>query len=257
YNWEINKVIMQLIPSISVLDGEINRLSRGDYNAPFKYDESPIDLCRKFEDHGIEVIHLLDLDGAREGRPVNYDILETIAGHTNLRIDFSGGIHTDGGISKAFEYGAKYLTIGSAAVKSPELFASWIISFGREKITLSADSKNGKIAVLGWQKDTDIDLFEHIGYFYERGLKYVKTTDIDRDGMMEGPAFGLYEEILKHFPDIKVLASGGVRNMDDMKRLADMGVFATIFGKAYFEGKVTLKELETYTSQVNQGEESL
>jgi phosphoribosylformimino-5-aminoimidazole carboxamide ribotide isomerase len=179
-------------------------------------------------------------------------MLETIAGHTNLRIDYTGGVHTDGAISKAFEYGAKYLTIGSAAVKNPDLFASWIISYGREKITLSADSIKGKIAVFGWQKETDIDLFEHIGYFYDRGLKYVKTTDIDLDGMMQGPAFDLYAEIIKKFPDLKLLASGGIRNMDDIKRLVDIGVFASIFGKAYFEGKITLKELDDYTSQVSQ-----
>lgn len=239
---------MQLIPSISIIDGRINRLAKGDYSNPTRYDESPIDLCRKFEDHGIEVLHLVDLDGAREGWPINYNILETIVGHTNLKVDFTGGIQTDGAISKAFEYGASYLTVGSVAVKKKSLFASWIISYGREKITLSADSRNGKVAVKGWQQETDLDLFEHIEYFYDRGLKYVKTTDIDRDGMLEGPAFDLYEEIMKRFPDIKVLASGGVRNIDDIKRLADMGMFATIFGKAYYEGRINLEELESFTA---------
>jgi phosphoribosylformimino-5-aminoimidazole carboxamide ribotide isomerase len=240
--------MMQLIPSISIIDGRINRLAKGDFSNPTVYNESPIDICRKFEDHGIEVIHLVDLDGAREGWPINYEIMETIVGHTNLKVDFTGGIQTDGAISKAFEYGASYLTIGSVAVKKKSLFASWIISYGREKITLSADSKKGKVAVKGWQQKTDIDLFDHIEYFYDRGLKYVKTTDIDRDGMMEGPAFDLYAEIMKRFPDIKVLASGGVRNLDDIKQLADMGIFATIFGKAYFEGNIKLEELESFTA---------
>jgi len=232
---------MQIIPSISIIDGRINRLQKGDFSNPNIYQDNPIDLAKKFEDHGIEVLHLVDLDGAREGWPINYDILEDIVGHTNLKIDFSGGIQTDGAISKVFEYGASYLTIGSIAVKKPSLFASWIISYGRDKITLSADSRKGKIAVVGWQQSTDIDLFDHIEYFYDRGLKYVKTTDIELDGMMQGPAFGIYEEIMKRFPDIKVLASGGVRNIDDIKKLADMGVFATIFGRAYLRGKLNLK----------------
>lgn len=239
---------MQLIPSISILNGRINRLTKGDFSQPTTYDESPIDLCKKFEDHGIEVIHLVDLDGVREGWPINYDILETIIGHTNLKVDFTGGINTDGAISKAFEYGASYLTVGSIAVEKPSLFASWIISYGREKITLSADSRKGKVAVKGWQKETDIDLFDHIEYFYDRGLKYVKVTDIELDGMMQGPAISLYEDIMKRFPDIKVLASGGVRNLDDLNRLADIGVFATIFGKVYFEGNLSLEDLEAFTA---------
>jgi phosphoribosylformimino-5-aminoimidazole carboxamide ribotide isomerase len=239
---------MQLIPSISILNGQINRLKKGDFNSPDVYNESPIDLARKFEDHGIEVLHLVDLDGAKEGWPVNYHILEALAGHTNLKIDFTGGVNTDGDISKAFEYGASYLTIGSIAVQRPKRFASWIISYGREKITLSADSKDSKITVKGWQQKTDIDLFEHIEYFYDRGLKYVKATDICLDGMMEGPAFDLYTDIMKRFPDLKVLASGGVRNMDDIKKLAGLGVYSTIFGKAYFEGKIKLDELEAFTA---------
>ncbi len=242
---------MQLIPSISILGGKINRLKQGDYNNPKAYEESPIDLCRKFEDSGIEVIHLVDLDGAREGWPINYHVLEAIVGHTNLKVDFTGGVNTDGDISKAFEYGASYLTIGSIAVKKKSLFASWIISYGREKITLSADSRNGKVAVKGWQQDTDIDLFDHIGYFYDRGLKYVKTTDIDKDGTMSNPPYKLYQEIQKKFPDLKLLASGGVSTMDDIKKLEDIGVFATIFGKAYFEGKITLKDIEAYAASSN------
>ncbi len=239
---------MQLIPSISIIDGKINRLIKGDYRRPKAYNESPIDLCRKFEDHGIEVIHLVDLDGARDGWPINYHILEAIVGHTNLKVDFTGGINTDGDISKALEFGASYLTIGSVAVIKRSLFASWIISYGREKITLSADCKQGKVAVKGWRLKTDKDIFDHIEYFYDRGLKYVKTTDVELDGTMEGPPFKLYQEVIDRFPDIKVLASGGVRDIDDIKKLADLGVFATIFGKSYYEGKIKLAELEGFTA---------
>jgi phosphoribosylformimino-5-aminoimidazole carboxamide ribotide isomerase len=174
--------------------------------------------------------------------------METIVGHTNLKVDFTGGVQTDGAISKAFEYGASYLTIGSVAVEKKSLFASWIISYGREKITLSADSRKGKVAVKGWQQETDIDLFDHIEYFYDRGLKYVKSTDIDLDGTMQGPPISLFEDIMKRFPDIKLLASGGVRGLDDLKRLADIGVFATIFGKVYYEGKLKLEDLEAFTA---------
>ena len=238
--------MIQIIPSISILNGKVTRLSKGDFSNEKVYLESPIDLCKQFEDHGIEVVHLVDLDGAKRGNAVNYHILETIAGHTNLKVDFTGGISTDGDISKAYEYGASYITAASIAHSDRELFASWIISYGREKITLGADALNGKIAVRGWQKNTSIDLFEHIEYFYSRGLKYVKTTDISKDGVMEGPSFELYEEIIKCFPGICVLASGGVKSIQDIERLNEMGVFAVIFGRAFYEDKIKLKDLEHF-----------
>ena len=238
--------MIQIIPSIAINEGKVIRLSQGDFSKEKVYDESPVDLARSFEDHGIKVVHLVDLDGAKRGQPKNYHILEAIAGFTDLKIDFTGGIHTDGDISKAYEYGASYITAASIAASNKELFASWIVSYGREKITLGADALNGKIAIRGWLKNTDLDIFEHIDYFYSRGLKYVKTTDISRDGMMEGPSFELYEEIMKRFPDICVLASGGVRNVEDIERLNDMGVFAVIFGKAFYEGRISLKELEKF-----------
>ncbi len=238
--------MIQIIPSIAVLEGKVIRLQQGDFSREKVYDESPVDLARSFEDHGIEVVHLVDLDGARRGSPKNYHILETIAGYTSLKVDFTGGIHTDGDISKAYEYGASYITAASVAVSNKKQFASWIISFGREKITLGADARDGKIAVRGWVKDTDIDLFDHIDYFYSRGLKYVKSTDISKEGVLEGPSFAMYEKIISTFPDICVLASGGVRNLDDIKRLNDMGVFAVIVGKALYEGKIKLSELEQF-----------
>lgn len=238
--------MIQIIPSIALAEGKVIRLEQGDFSKEKVYEQTPIDLAKSFEDHGIEVVHLVDLDGARRGQPVNYHILEAIAGHTNLKVDFTGGIHTDGDISKAYEYGASYITAASVAVSRKELFASWIISYGREKITLGADALNGKIAIRGWQKNTDVDIFEHIQYFYNRGLKYVKTTDISKDGLMKGPAFDLYEHIINKFEDICVLASGGVRNIDDIKRLNDMGVFAVIFGKAFYEGSLNLKDLEDF-----------
>jgi len=241
---------MQIIPSISILNGKVTRLSKGDYSNEKVYKESPIDVAKRFEDHGIEVVHLVDLDGAKKGSPVNYHILEAIAGYTNLKIDFTGGIATDGAISKAYEYGASYITSASIAASQPELFASWIVSYGREKITLGADALDGKIAIRGWQKNTEIDLFGHIENFYSRGLKYVKTTDISKDGVMTGPSFSIYKEIMDRFPGICVLASGGVQSVDDIKKLNDMGVFAVIIGRALYEDKITLKDLEDFLVKV-------
>lgn len=238
--------MMQIIPSIAIIDGKVIRLQQGDFSKEKVYSQTPIDLAKSFEDHGIEVVHLVDLDGARRGQPINYHILETIAGYTNLKVDFTGGIHTDGDISKAYEYGASYITAASIAVSRRELFASWIISYGREKITLGADALDGKISVRGWQKQTELDLLDHIDYFYSRGLKYVKTTDISKDGVMGGPGFELYQKIMDRFPDICLLASGGVRDISDIERLNDMGVFAVIFGKAFYEGRIKLKELEKF-----------
>lgn len=238
--------MIQIIPSIAIRDGKVIRLKQGDFSRETIYDDDPVDLARSFEDHGIEVVHLVDLDGAQRGRPVNYHLLEAIAGHTNLKVDFTGGIHTDGDISKAYEYGASYITAASISVINRELFASWIISYGREKITLGADAYKERISFRGWQKQSEINVYDHIDYFYSRGLKYVKTTDISRDGIMQGPAFDLYETIIKKFPDIQVLASGGVRNTDDIQRLNDIGVFGVIFGKAFYEGEIKLKELEKF-----------
>jgi len=238
--------MIQIIPSIAIKNGKIIRVEGAKIDEAKVYDESPIDVAKQLEDHGIKVVHLVDLDGAHKGSPVNYHILEALNGYTGLELDFTGGIHTDGDISKAFEYGADYITAASVAVERKELFASWIVSYGREKITLGADTLNGKIAYNGWMQNSDIDILEHIGYFYERGLKYVKTTDISKEGSLAGPAFDLYKSILKEFPEIKVLASGGVRNTDDIKQLNDMGVFAVIFGKAYYEGNITLHDLEEF-----------
>lgn len=242
--------MIQVIPSIAIRKGRVVKMRKGDPLSEKAYDENVLDLVRRFEDHGIDVVHLVDLDGAEKGGPVNYHVIEAIKGYTNLKVDFSGGIMTDGDISKAFEFGASYITAASVSVTDPELFASWIISYGREKITLGADVTNVTTKDLlyrGWQRKAQITLFEHLDYFYSRGLKYVKSTDVSRDGVLEGPAFGFYEEIINRFPEICVLASGGVRGVDDIKRLNDLGVFAVIFGKAFYEGVLGLKELEQFS----------
>ncbi|HEY9045732.1 MAG TPA: 1-(5-phosphoribosyl)-5-[(5-phosphoribosylamino)methylideneamino] imidazole-4-carboxamide isomerase [Ohtaekwangia sp.] len=241
--------MIQVIPSIAIRKGKVVKMRKGDPSSEKAYDENPLDLAKRFADHGIEVVHLVDLDGAEKGSPVNWAVLETISGYTDLKIDFTGGISTDGDISKAYEFGADYITAASIAVTNPELFASWIISYGREKMTLGADvvDRNTKeLLFRGWQRKTNMKLFELLEYFYSRGLKYVKSTDVSRDGVLEGPAFDYYQDIINTFPEICVLASGGVRGVDDIKRLNDMGVFAVIFGKAYYEGILNLKDLEQF-----------
>jgi len=241
--------MIQVIPSIAIRKGKVVKMRKGDPSSEKAYDENPLDLSKRFEDHGIEVIHLVDLDGAEKGTPKNFHVLEALANHTDLKIDFTGGISTDGDISSAYEFGADYITASSIAITNPELFASWIVSFGREKITLSADvtdAKSKQVAFRGWQKKAEVLLFEHIQFFYERGLKYAKCTDISHDGVLQGPDFALYQEVLSAFPDLKALASGGIRGVDDIQRLNDMGLFAVIFGKSYYEGMLNLKDLERF-----------
>jgi phosphoribosylformimino-5-aminoimidazole carboxamide ribotide isomerase len=241
--------MIQVIPSIAIRKGKVVKMRKGDFSSEKAYDENPLDLAKRFRDHGIDVIHLVDLDGAEKGSPVNWHVLEALAGHTDLKIDFTGGISTDGDIAKAYEYGAAYITAASVAVTNPELFASWIVSYGREKMTLGADVLNRdskELLFRGWQRKAHLTFFDHLEYFYSRGLKYVKSTEVSRDGTLEGPGFDFYQDIRNRFPELCVLASGGVRGVDDIKKLNDMGIFAVIFGKAYYEGIINLKDLEQF-----------
>ncbi len=240
--------MFEIIPSIWLINGKCVRLKRGDFATEEVISSNPLEIAQAFEHIGLKRLHLVDLDGARRGEPKNYHILETITGYTDLKVDFTGGITTDGDVIKCFEFGAKTITVGSAAANFPERFAQFILSYGREKINLAADTNplDYKIKIRGWLKKTEIDLFEHIEFFYERGLKYLKCSDVTRDGVMEGPNFDLYKSILERFPNIHLAASGGVRGIDDFKKLRDMGVQAAVFGRAYYEGKITLKELESF-----------
>ena len=240
---------IHIIPSISILDNKITRLKQGNFDQEQTYNESPVDLARRFEDHGITKLQLIDLDGTQRGRPANFHILEAIAGHTNLEIDFAGGINTDGDVHQAFDYGAKKITAATVAARRPEEFASWVVSYGREKIALGADAisntpEGRKVAIQGWQKDSQLDLFDHVEYFYTRSLKYLKTSDISKEGAVEGPSFGLYRDLLDKFPGIKLIASGGVHRAEDIERLQEIGVYGVAFGRAYYEGMITMKQLE-------------
>ncbi len=241
--------MIQVIPSIAIRGGKVVKMRKGEPASEKAYDENPLDLAQRFQDSGIEKVHLVDLDGAEKGSPKNYHVLEAMAAYTGLKIDFTGGVSTDGDIGKAFEYGASHVTVASIAVTNPQLFSSWIVSYGREKVTLGADVtdiKSKNIVFRSWLKKSETTLFDHIQQFYDDGLKFVKSTDVSRDGVLEGPAFSYYQEIIKKFPDLHIIASGGVRGIDDIKKLDALGLYAVIFGKAYYEGILKLKDLEQF-----------
>ena len=240
---------IHIIPSISVLNNKITRLKQGDFAQEQVYEGDPLDVAKQFEDHGITQLQLVDLEGTRRGKPTSYDLLEAIAGHTRLEVDFAGGINTDGDVHEAFDRGAKKITAATVAMKNREEFASWVISYGREKIALGADAMSDTpegrtVAIQGWQKDTQVDLFEHVEYFYSRSLKFLKTSDISKEGVVEGPSFTLYRDLINKFPGIKLIASGGVHRIEDIKHLQDIGVYGVVFGRALYEGLITLKEIE-------------
>jgi phosphoribosylformimino-5-aminoimidazole carboxamide ribotide isomerase len=237
---------IEIIPAIDIIGGKCVRLSQGDYDRKTVYNENPLEVARMFEDAGITRLHLVDLDGAKAKHIVNYKVLEQIASKTNLIVDFGGGLKSDEDLKVAFESGAAMVTGGSIAVKEPEIFLSWLEKFGSEKIILGADAKDGNIAVSGWQESTELPVVEFIVEFQKKGISKVISTDISRDGMLTGPAFELYAEIMETLPKVEIIASGGIASMDDIYKLAEMGVPGVITGKAIYEGKISLKEIERY-----------
>lgn len=237
---------MKLVPSIAISQGKVARISQGDYNRIAFYESQPLDLCKKFSDHGVENIHFVDLDGSKKGKIINYNTLESITGHTNLFINFTGGVHTDGDIAKVMECGANTITCATMAVYNRDLFVSWVMSYGREKIALGADSYHEKLRVGGWKKEEDINLLEHISYFYERGLKYLKTSDITKSGLMEGPSLDLYRTIQERFSGICLFAAGGIRDINDLNQLKNQGLYGAVIGKAFYENAISLKDIERF-----------
>lgn len=237
---------MRIIPAIDIIDGKCVRLSKGDYNTKKIYNEHPLEVAKNFEAHGIEHVHLVDLDGAKSKHIVNHNILEQIASKTSLKIDFGGGLKTDADLHIAFESGASQITGGSIAVKDPETFKRWLTVYGSDKIILGADALHRKIAISGWLEESDDDVVAFIKQYQMEGAEYVICTDISKDGMLEGPSFDLYEEILKEAKAIKLIASGGISTFDELPKLAALGCEGTIIGKAIYENRITLKQLETY-----------
>ena len=237
---------MKIIPAIDIIDGKCVRLSKGDYDTKKVYNEHPLEVAKEFEAHGIEYLHLVDLDGAKSKHIVNYKVLEAIAAKTTLKIDFGGGLKSDEDLRIAFESGANQVTGGSIAVKSPDLFKNWLEKYGNEKIILGADADNEKIAVNGWTEASEEALIPFIENYQKAGVIYVICTDISKDGMLEGPAFDLYKRILEAAPEIKLIASGGISGFPELPKLAEIGCEGVIIGKAIYENRITLKELENY-----------
>ncbi len=239
-----NKI--EIIPAIDLIDGKCVRLSQGDYNKKTIYNENPLEVAKMFEAAGIRRLHLVDLDGAKASHIVNHKVLNLLSTKTNLIIDFGGGLKSDEDLEIAFNSGAKMITGGSIAVKERDTFLKWLQRYGSEKIILGADAKDGNIAVGGWLETTELPVVDFISDFHEKGITKVISTDISRDGMLTGPSFELYAEIMEKFPEIEIIASGGIATMDDILRLAEMGVPGVIMGKAIYENRISLWEIELY-----------
>ena len=230
--------MIEIIPAIDIIDGKCVRLSKGDYDSKKVYNENPLEVAKMFEYHGIRRLHLVDLDGAKAHRIINYRVLEKIAGQTSLIIDFGGGIKSESDATIAFECGAGMITGGSIAVKNPEIFEDWIKKIGPDRIILGADCREKKIAVTGWMEDTTEDVIPFIEKWREKGINKVICTDINKDGMLNGVAIELYREILEATPGVTLIASGGVSSLEDVELLEKSGIPGVIIGKAIYEGKI-------------------
>ena len=243
---------MRIIPAIDIIDGKCVRLTKGDYETKKVYNENPLEIAKAFEASGIEYLHLVDLDGAKAQHIVNYKVLEQIASKTTLKIDFGGGLKADEDLHIAFNSGAKQITGGSIAVKSPEIFEGWISKYGSTKIILGADSDNGKVSISGWMEQSEEDLIPFIKTYQKKSIQYVICTDISKDGMLEGPSIELYKKIISECTtsssgqSIKLIASGGISSIEEIPVLKEIGCEGVIIGKAIYENRISLKQLEKY-----------
>ena len=242
---------MRIIPAIDIIDGKCVRLSKGDYATKKIYNEHPLEVAKAFEGVGIQHLHLVDLDGAKSQHIVNYKVLEDIASKTSLKIDFGGGLKSDKDLHIAFESGASQITGGSIAVKNPQIFKGWIKTYGKDKIILGADAQDEKVAISGWLESSKEELIPFISSYQKQGVSYVICTDISKDGMLEGPSFSLYQRILDQVQDIKLIASGGISHFDELAQLSEIGCEGTIIGKAIYEERISLKQLESFILEGN------
>ncbi len=233
---------MRIIPAIDIIDGKCVRLTKGDYSTKKVYNEDPLEIAKEFEGNGIQYLHLVDLDGARSGKIINHKVLSEIASKTSLNIDFGGGLKSDSDLKIAFDSGATQITGGSIAVKDRDTFINWLDQFGPEKIILGADYKDRMIATNGWEEGSELDVLDFIQGYEARGVQSVISTDIAKDGMLQGPSLELYKEILEK-TNVELIASGGVSNMQDLYDLKELGCNGAIVGKAIYEGNISLKEL--------------
>ncbi len=237
---------MRIIPAIDIIDGKCVRLSKGDYATKKIYNEDPLEVAKSFEGVGIQYLHLVDLDGAKSKEIINYRILEKIATRTSLKIDFGGGLKSDKDLKIAFDCGANQVTGGSIAVKEPKVFTSWLEVYGADKIILGADAQDEKVAISGWLEASDKKLIPFIKSYKKKGIRHVICTDISKDGMLQGPSFDLYSRILEEIQGISLIASGGISHFDELGQLADLGCEGTIIGKAIYENRISLKQLENF-----------
>lgn len=237
---------MELIPAIDIIDGKCVRLTQGDYGQKKEYNRNPLEVAKAYEDAGIRRLHLVDLDGAKQKKIVNLAVLEKIASGTALHIDFGGGVQSDEDIAAAFNAGALQVTGGSIAVKQPALFEEWLKRWGAEKIILGADVKDGQIAVSGWQESSDRELFRFLEDYLAKGVQYVICTDVSKDGLLQGPSTPLYRQIIERFPELYLIASGGVAGIQDLRELKEAGCRGAIIGKAIYEGRISLQELAKF-----------
>lgn len=237
--------MITLIPAIDIIEGQCVRLTKGDYASKKIYNYSPIDIAKYIEDLGYKRLHIVDLDGAKSNHVVNIEILFSISESTDLKIDFGGGIKTDDDLTQVIQAGARWATIGSIAAKQPELFYRWINHYGVDNFILGADVNNGKVSINGWKEDSGIELNPFIENYFKKGLKNILCTDISKDGMLQGPAIDLYKDIMTNFPQCQLIASGGVSCIEDILNLDKAGIPSVVFGKAIYEGRISLEELIT------------
>ena len=238
--------MIEIIPAIDIIEGKCVRLTKGDYDTKKVYNDDPLEVAKMIESYGVRRLHVVDLDGAKSQHIVNYKIIERIADHTSLVIDFGGGIKTNEDIDIAFGSGASLVTVGSVAVKNPDLFAEWLEKYSPQKMILGADVKNGLISINGWKEEGNDELMPFLKSYVEKGVENVLCTDISKDGMLEGPATELYQKVMQQFPDMHLIASGGVSCIEDIEALDRAGIPAVVFGKAIYEGKIKMEELTKF-----------
>jgi phosphoribosylformimino-5-aminoimidazole carboxamide ribotide isomerase len=237
---------MRIIPAIDLIDGKCVRLTQGDYAQKKIYNEDPLEVAREFENGGLKHLHLVDLDGAKAGKVINWKVVKALTSMTNLEVDFGGGIKTDDEVEKLFDLGVRQINLGSIAVKQPAVVKGWISKYGSEKIILSADVKDEKIAINGWMENAGLDIIEFVSDYQVAGITNITCTDISTDGTLSGPNIALYRKLVKHFASLRIVASGGVGRLGDLHSLADVGVDGVIIGKAIYEGKITMDELKSF-----------
>ncbi len=238
--------MIEIIPAIDIIDGKCVRLTQGDYGKQKTYSDNPLEVAKLFEGYGVRRLHIVDLDGAKSSHVVNLRVLEQIASHTDLVIDFGGGIKSENDLILSFNAGASMLTIGSLAVKNPDLVKGWLKDYGAERFIIGADVKDEKISINGWKEEGEDTLYPFLERYTSEGVVNVLCTDISRDGMLQGPSLTLYENILKRFPELHLIASGGVGGVDDIRKLNEMGVPAVVFGKAFYEGLIRIEQLKEF-----------